>query len=115
MRYTPRWARGDSVDAAARASTALRSSDVSFAGTATSTVTRRSPARLLDGTPRPLTRNVRPERVPAGTLMVTGEPSTVGTLTSAPSAASEKVTGTVIVTSLSRRPNNGCGSTFATT
>src|SRR6266540_1395655 len=58
--HTPRWARGDwPSDAAARASTALRSAADSFWGTASSTVTSRSPVAFLVLTPRPLTRNVR--------------------------------------------------------
>ena len=59
---------------AARASTAARCSSVSSSGTSVSTVTSRSPVAffLPAGTPRPLTRKVRPEGVPAGTRRVTG-------------------------------------------
>ena len=52
-------------------------------------VTSRSPAPLDAGTPRPRTRKVRPDLVPAGTLSVTG-PSRVGTVTLAPRVASGK-------------------------
>ena len=55
----------------ASSSTAARCSSVSSAGTATSTVTSRSPVGLpAPGTPRPLTRKVRPDGVPAGTRRV---------------------------------------------
>ena len=49
--------------------------------------------------PRPRRRNVLPDDVPAGTFSVTG-PFSVGTFTSAPSAASANVTGSVSVRSL---------------
>ncbi len=45
--------------------------------------------------------------LPGGTLTVTG-PSRVGTFTLAPRAASGKLTGTVTVRSLPRRPKTGC-------
>ena len=50
---------------------------------------------LALATPRPRTRKARPLGVPAGILRVTGAPPSVGTLMSAPSAASAKLTGTV--------------------
>jgi hypothetical protein len=73
------------VDALASASTAWRSSALRSAGTATSTVTSRSPRPLPDGTPLPRTLNVRPDLVAAGTRRVTGGPSSVGTVIWAPS------------------------------
>ena len=109
--HTPRWARGDSPsDAAGAPRRALRSA-------------RRQLGRHrhLDGdeqvargpsappTPLPFTRNVRPERVPAGMRSVTGPSSRVGTVMSAPRAASAKVTGTVRVRSRPLRRNSGCG------
>ena len=76
---------------ARNASTASRAAAVSFAGTATSTVTSRSPGcRPCAATPLPLTRKVRPLEVPGGILSVTGAPVRVGTLTSPPRAASAK-------------------------
>ena len=48
----------------------------------------------LRAAPRPRTRIVRPLAVPAGSFRVTGAPPRVGTLISAPRAASGKVTGT---------------------
>src|SRR5262245_36974197 len=112
----PRCARGDLPSfAAASASTALRSSSVSFWGTATSTVTSRSPVLRDLGTPLPLTRSVRPERVPAGMRTLTEPPSRVGTRTSAPSTASGNVTGTVSVRLSPRRPNSRCGVTRVVT
>src|SRR5207302_7750486 len=83
-------------------------------GTSTFTVTSRSPAPLLFGTPLPRTRNVRPLEVPAGIFKVTG-PFNVGTCTLAPSAASEYVTGRSTVRSPPRRPKTGCGSTRTST
>src|SRR5919107_724685 len=59
--------------------TASSAAGVSRLGTATSTVTSRSPDRPLPGTPRPRTRSVWPLAVPAGTLSVT-LPSSVGTV-----------------------------------
>ena len=61
------------------------------------------------GTPLPRTRSTLPLGVPAGSRTVTW-PSSVGTFTSAPSAASANVTGTRTVRSLPLRPNNGCGA-----
>ena len=55
--------------------------------------------------PLPFTLNVRPLRVPAGMRMVTGSPDRVGTLTSAPRAASAKVIGTLRVRFRPLRPN----------
>ena len=65
--------------------------------------------------PRPLTRSVRPERVPGGMRIVTGSPSSVGTLMSDPSAASAKVTGTSSVRLSPLRPNRSCGRTRTVT
>ena len=70
---------------------------------------------LAVATPLPFTRNVRPDRVPGGMRSVTGPPSRVGTVMSAPSAASGNVTGTVSVRSSPARPNSGCGATRTTT
>ena len=70
---------------------------------------------VLAGTPLPRTRKVRPFGVPGGSRSVTGGPSRVGTLTSAPSAASGKVTGTVSVRLSPVRPNTGCGVTCTVT
>ncbi len=55
-------------------------------------VASRSPTPDDAGTPRPRTRNVRPDLLPAGTLTVTG-PSRVGTLTCAPRVASREADG----------------------
>ncbi len=52
---------------------------------------------------------------PAGCAAVTGWPRWIGTLISAPSAASGKVTGTVIVRLSPERPNTLCGVTCTTT
>src|ERR1019366_1467364 len=62
-------------------------------------------------TPFPRTRNFRPFGVPAGMRTLTGIPRWAGTLTSAPSAASGKVTGTVTVRLCPDLPNTGCGAT----
>ena len=97
------------------ASTALRSSADRFWGTATSTVTRRSPVPWSVAAPLPLTLKVRPLRVPAGMRMVTGSPDRVGTLTSDPRAASVKVMGTANVRFRPLRPNSECRPTWTTT
>src|SRR5262249_41798100 len=94
---TPRRSRGGAFVRAARASTASFCSFDNLAGTATSTRTMRSPVPFLDSTPRPFTRNTLPELVPAGIFNVTGSPSSVGTRSLVPSAASGKVIGTVSV------------------
>src|SRR4030095_166188 len=108
----PRWFLGVVSDSDANSRSRSRSLRESFSGTATWRLTSRSPPPLRPepGTPRPLTRKVRPFWVPAGTLRVTG-PSRVGTLSSVPRAASAKVTGTVMVRSWLLRPNSGCGVT----
>ncbi len=62
---TPRWARGESGLTSASASTARRSSAVSFWGTATSTVTSRSPRPFLVVDAAPLDPE-HPARVGAG-------------------------------------------------
>ena len=62
--------------------------------------------------PLPRTRKVRPLGVPAGILSVTGAPPRVGILTSAPSAASSKETGTSIVRLSPLRPKTRCGETL---
>ena len=67
------------------------------------------------GTPLPRTRNVRPDAVPDGTRSVTGDPPRVGTFTSAPSAASGNVTGTVTVRWSPFRPKSWCFLTWTTT
>src|SRR5215475_909281 len=103
------------LDAAAYFSSASRTSPLSFCGTATSTVTSRSPwppPRLLR--PRPRTRSVRPLAVPAGTLTETA-PSRVGTRSVVPSAASAYVIGTVRVRLSPRRPNSSCAPTCTVT
>src|SRR5919107_1626370 len=94
--------------------TASSAAGVSRLGTATSTVTSRSPDRPLPGTPRPRTRSVWPLAVPAGTLSVT-LPSSVGTVSVAPRVASAKVIGTVRVRSLPLRPNSSWSDTWTTT
>src|SRR5579872_343516 len=111
---TPRCSRGDPSVARASASTAFRCSSLSVSGTATSTVTRRSPALVPDFTPRPFTRNVLPFGVPGGTRRVTA-PSSEGTLMSAPRVASAKVTGTFRVRLRPLRPKSGCLATCTTT
>src|ERR1019366_1194775 len=65
-----------SLSVLASRSTAVRCSLFSFLGIVTSMVTSRSPAAFLPaaGTPRPRTRMVVPDWVPAGTLSVTGSP-----------------------------------------
>ena len=79
--------RGDSFDTSRSLRNSSFSSLDTFVGTSTRTFARRSPRPPFFGTPRPLTRNVLPLGVPAGTFSVTG-PFSVGTSTSAPSAAS---------------------------
>ena len=79
--------RGSSWTSAAYFSSASFASSVNFAGTATSTVTSRSPCPPASGAPRPRTRSVRPDGVPAGTFSDTA-PSSVGTRIVVPSAAS---------------------------
>ena len=86
-----------------------------FWGTATSTVTSRSPVPLSVTAPLPFTLKVRPLRVPAGMRIVTGSPDRVGTLTSAPRAASGKVIGTGSVRLRPLRPNSECCPTWTTT
>src|SRR5580658_1165790 len=97
-------------------SMAARCSFANLAGTATSTVTSRSPwlCFLSPGTPRPFTRKVRPDGVPAGTLRVTGSPK-VGTVRVVPRAASAKETGSVSVRLRPRRPKVSWPSTRTTT
>ena len=68
----------------------------------------------LPGTPRPRTRSVRPLAVPAGTLSET-VPSSVGTVSVVPKAASANVIGTVSVRSSPLRPNSACSATWTTT
>src|SRR6266566_762026 len=58
---------------------------------------------------------VRPFGVPGGMRTVTGTPWCVGTLISAPSTASGKVTGTVMVRLSPDRPKIGCGVTWTCT
>ena len=71
----------------------------------------------VPGVPVPLgdTSSLDPERLAggraAGTRKVTGLPSSVGTLMSAPSAASGKVTGAVSVRRSPLRPKTGCAAT----
>ena len=65
-------------------------------------------------TPLPRTRSTLPLGVPGGIRTVTGA-SSVGTFTSAPSAASGNVTGSRNVRSLPLRPNSGCSRTCTTT
>src|SRR5262249_45984774 len=79
-------------------SRACRAASLSSVGTCTSTLTSRSPIVASDRrTPLPRTLNVRPFGVPGGIRRLTGWPRRTGTLMSAPSAASVKVTGTVTV------------------
>ncbi len=66
-------------------------------------------------TPRPLTRKVRPLVVPDGSRSVTGAPPRVGTLISAPSAASGNVTGKDRVRLSPLRPKSRCGCTCTVT
>ena len=77
--------RGSSGSSAASFWMASRAPGVSRAGTATSTVTSRSPDAPLVCAPRPRTRKVRPLPVPAGTFSET-EPSSVGTVSVVPRA-----------------------------
>ena len=65
--------------------------------------------------PLPRTRKVRPLGVPAGIFRVTGAPESVGTLISAPSAASSKETGTSRVRLSPLRPKSRCGETLTVT
>ena len=60
--------------------------------------------------PLPLMRSVVPGWVPAGTRSLP-LPSSVGTSTSAPSAACVKARGTLQMTSSPARRKNGCGAT----
>src|SRR3954467_15154604 len=115
-----RCARGSAwsvpVTASRYASRALLAAPLSLSGTATSTVTSKSPVRPLFGwMPLPLTRKVRPEVVPGGIRTVTDSPDIVGTETVAPSAASGNVTGSFRVMLLSRRPKTECGCTCTRT
>src|SRR5690625_163537 len=97
-------------------SSACLVSSSSDSGTITSTVASRSPlVPSFRVAPRPRIRNVRPLGVPGGIRSVTGIPFSVGTLISAPSDASGKVTGTVTVRCSSLRPNTGCPSTCTVT
>ena len=68
---------------------------------------RGAPSR---GSPRPRRRNTEPACVPAGTRMWT-RPSSTGTSTSVPSAASTGEIGRSIVSTSPSRPKNGCGRT----
>src|SRR5215469_2707127 len=120
-RYALAW-RSRSPRGSEPAVASLNSSSADFAfafrsvGTWTSTVTSRSPVvPSLRRTPFPRTRNVRPLGVPAGMRRLTGMPWCVGTLISAPSAASLKVSGTVSVRLWPLRPNTLCGSTCTRT
>src|SRR5208282_1594031 len=102
--------------ASRRSSMALRALPFRSCGTITLTVTSRLPVvPSLRRTPLPGTLNVRPFGVPAGIRTVTGAPRCDGTLTSAPSASSANVTGTVTVRSEPDRPNTGCGLTCTRT
>src|SRR5699024_3064517 len=93
-----RWARGPVPSlASANCWSASAAALLTFRGTATSRVTMRSPVPFLVFTPRPLARSREPDCVPAGTLSLTCEPSSVGTLIVAPCTASGKVIGTVMV------------------
>src|SRR5215469_14482725 len=99
-------------------SSASRALSFSSCGTCTLTVTSMSPnVPSLRRTPLPRTRKVRPFGVPAGIRKLTGMPPCDGTLISAPSAASAKVTGTVTVRLEPERLNVpcGCGSTCTRT
>ncbi len=71
----------------------------------------RSPVPLGVTTPLPLTRKVRPERVPAGMRSFTELPSRVGTAMSAPRVASGKVMGTAMVRSRALRWNRAWDDT----
>src|SRR5215469_15381268 len=66
-------------------------------------------------TPLPRTLNVRPFGVPGGIRKLTGWPRRTGTLMSAPSAASVKVTGTVTVRLWALLPNTGWPDTCTRT
>ena len=61
--------------------------------------------------PRPLTRKTRPLDVPGARRRVTSSPESVGTLISAPSAASVNATGTVIAMFSPLREKSACGFT----
>ena len=63
--------------------------------------------------PRPFTRSVRPLGVPGAIRTVTSSPAMVGTLMSAPSAASANVTGNVIVKFSPLREKIGWGLTWS--
>ena len=98
-------------------SSASRASPETFCGTATSTVTSRSPLLPPRVMPRPRTRSVRPDGVP-GAIFSATDPSSVGTRSVVPSAASPNVIGTVSVRSsafFSDRPNSRCGVTCTVT
>src|SRR6516164_8943767 len=112
-----RSSRGSSPALASRNdSRASQAVPLSFSGTWTETVTSRAPlVPSLRRTPLPGARNVRPLGVPAGIRMLTGTPRSVGTLISAPSAASVKVTGTDTVRLSPDRPKMGCGVTCTRT
>src|SRR5215472_12097281 len=112
-----RSSRGSSPAVASRNdSRASRAAPFSLSGTWTVTVTSRAPlVPSLRRTPLPGARNVRPLGVPAGMRMLTGVPRSVGTLISAPSAASVTVTGTVTVRLSPDLPKMGCGVTCTRT
>ena len=120
------WAVGRVVNPQLRESDEARPEDVVFEGFELGDALEHANEALEDdvnvlegdGRPadaRPFTRKVRPDRVPAGIRRVTGSPSRVGTLMSAPRAASGNVIGTVRVRLSSLRPKTGCWATVTST
>src|SRR6185312_7726302 len=105
----------DPAVAAAKALTASWASLPRFCGTTTSMVTSKSPVFFAVFTPRPFTRSVRPDGVPAGTLTLTKSPASVGTSICAPRAASGNVTGTWIRMLSPSRWKKVCGLTLTVT
>ena len=79
--------------AASKASRARLASSESLRGTATSMVTSMSPVREDAATPLPRRRITVPDWVPGLILTFVVDPSSSGTSTVAPKAASARVTG----------------------
>src|SRR5699024_11322218 len=97
-----------SASAERRSSTAFRASPSTWVGTATWTVTWRSPVDFLVTRPLPRTLRVRPAGVPGGIFTETVPPSSSGTDTVVPRSASSKATGTAIPALVpSARPTRG--------
>eukprot|EP00964_Phaeocystis_antarctica_P127745 scaffold91451_cov48-Phaeocystis_antarctica.AAC.1 len=113
LAYSP---PGSTAALVVRASKSSRCFAVRFCGTLTWKCTYwwPLPRPLTSGTPRPCISRRSPGCVAAGTLSVTG-PSTVGTRTDEPRAASAVETRTLTCTSLPSRSKTGWSRTLITT